>query len=116
MVAIPRIAPRMPRNSESRSENALFTLRAFFQNWGGSQVSESGKSPESLRKASKESFRTVRETFWRLSGVPWPEAPGDIFETFSPFWARSGLVPIITAQLHNGSRTTYVIQNNRGCP
>ena len=30
MGAIPRIAPRIPRNSESCSENGLFTPRAFF--------------------------------------------------------------------------------------
>ena len=50
---------------------------------------------------SKESFRTVPETFWRLSGLPGPEAPGDVFETFSAFRARraressvrGGLVP-----------------------
>ena len=31
----------MPRNSESCSETGLFTPRAFFfQNWGGSQVSD----------------------------------------------------------------------------
>ena len=34
MSAIPRIAPRIPRNSESCSENGLFTPRAFFSKLG----------------------------------------------------------------------------------
>ena len=38
--AIPRVAPRMPWNSESCSENCLFTQR-LFSKLGGSQVSES---------------------------------------------------------------------------
>ena len=62
---------------------------------------QSGKSPESLRKVSGECFWTVPGTFWRLFGVPGPEAPGDIFETFLGFRARraretsvrGGLVP-----------------------
>ena len=62
---------------------------------------KSRESPESLRKVLKESFRTVPETFWRLFGVPGPEAPGDIFETFLASRARraretsvrGGLVP-----------------------
>ena len=44
-----------------------------------------GDSPKSLRRVSKESFS---ETFLGLFGVPGPEAPGDIFETFSAFRAR----------------------------
>ena len=47
-----------------------------------------GNSPKSLQRVSKESFRTVPETFWRLFGVPGTEAPGDIFETYSAFRAR----------------------------
>ena len=31
---IPRVAPRMPQNSESCSENGLFTPRAFFSKLG----------------------------------------------------------------------------------
>ena len=50
---------------------------------------------------SGECFWTVPGTFWRLFGVPGPEAPGDIFETFLGFRARraretsvrGGLVP-----------------------
>ena len=37
---------------------------------------------------SGECFWTVPGTFWRLFGVPGPEAPGDIFETFLGFRAR----------------------------
>ena len=48
-------------------------------------------SPKSLQRVSKESFRTVPETFWRLFGVPGPEAPGDILETFSAFRARRAI-------------------------
>ena len=40
MSAIPRVAPRMPWNSESCSENGLFTQELFVQNWGGSKASE----------------------------------------------------------------------------
>ena len=47
-----------------------------------------GNSLGSLRKVSKESFRTVPETVWRLFGVPGARGLGDIFETFSAFRAR----------------------------
>ena len=49
---------------------------------------------------SKESFRTVPETFWRLFGVPqpdraWAERPGRDFGDFFGIWGpkgRGGLV------------------------
>ena len=65
-------------------------------------------SPGTLQKKhsplsgdSPETCRTVPETFLRLFGGPGPEAPRDIFETFSAFRARraretsvrGGLVP-----------------------
>ena len=37
---------------------------------------------ETLSRDSPETSQIVPETFWRLFGVPWPEAPGDIFEIF----------------------------------
>ena len=46
---------------------------------------ESGKS---LEKVSKRSRKDFFETFSRLSGGPRPEAPGDVFQTFSGFRAR----------------------------
>ena len=57
----------------------------------------SGESPESVWRV----FLECSGTFWRLFGAPGPEAPGDIFETFSAFRARraretsvrGGLVP-----------------------
>ena len=33
MSALPRVAPRMPRNSEGGSANGLSTQKAFFSNW-----------------------------------------------------------------------------------
>ena len=43
---------------------------------------QSGKSPESLRRVSKESFQTVPETFWRhfrdLFGISGPKGPRDL--------------------------------------
>ena len=71
--------PKSLRKSRKQSEKTLSTL--------------SGDSPETSQ--------TVSETFWRLLGVPGPEAPGDNFETFSAFRARraretsvrGGLVP-----------------------
>ena len=58
----------------------------------------SGESPESVGRV----FLECSGTFWRLFGVPGPEAPGDIFETLSAFRARraretsvrGGLVPL----------------------
>ena len=77
---------------------------------------QSGKSPESLRKVSGECFWTVPGTFWRLFGVPGPEAPGDIFETFLGFRARraretsvrGGLVPKILVG-------TLIVMRNPEC-
>ena len=43
---------------------------------------------ETLSGDSPETSRTVTETFLRLFGVPWPEPPQDIFETFSALPAR----------------------------
>ena len=70
---------KVSKKSRGQSKNTLQTL--------------SGDSPETSR--------TVPETFLRLFGVPGPEAPGDIFETFLGFRARraretsvrGGLVP-----------------------
>ena len=44
----------------------------------------SGESRESVWRV----FLEYSGTFWRLFGVPGPEAPGDIFETFSASRAR----------------------------
>ena len=76
---------RPPKKSPKHSKNTLQTL--------------SGDSPETSR--------TVAETFWRLFGVPGPEALGNIFETFSAFRARraqetsakGGLVPNLCTEL-----------------
>ena len=62
---------------------------------------QSEKTLSTLFGDSPETSQTVPETFWRLFGVPGPEAPGDIFETFLAFRARraretsvrGGLVP-----------------------
>ena len=51
-----------------------------------------GNSPKKTLSAlpgdSPETSQTVSETFWKLFGVPGPEAPRDIFATFSAFRAR----------------------------
>ena len=67
-----------------------------------------GNSPESLRRVSKESFRTVPETFCRLFGVPGPEAPGDIFETFSAFRARRARETSVRGGLVRKTTTTKI--------
>ena len=53
MSAIPRVAPRMPPNSESCSENGLFTPRAFFSKLGwfpGFDISGQRKSLLVIRR------------------------------------------------------------------
>ena len=63
----------------------------------------SGESPESVWRVLLD----CSGTFWRLFGAPGPEAPGDIFETFSAFRARraretsvrGGLVPKSTVSV-----------------
>ena len=51
---------------------------------------ESEKTLSTLSGDSPETSQTVAETSRRLFGVPGPEAPGEIFETFSAF--RAGRV------------------------
>ena len=65
MSAIPRVAPRIPRNSESCSENGLFARRAFFQNWGGSQVSDFERFWAIASECPKECFLSAFGPFLR---------------------------------------------------
>ena len=72
---------------------------------GNNTPKQSGKSPKSLLKVSKESFGTLHKTLWRLFGVPGPEAPGDISKTFSAFQARRARETSVKGGL---------VRNNRG--
>ena len=95
MSAIPRNAPRMPRNSESCSENGLFHSESvFFQNWGWERVGpyrignaaalKTGpKYTKNTKKKKKKDFRAFSVYFcpillvgpfsYSLGGQPFPK-------------------------------------------
>ena len=63
---------------------------------------KSRKSPKSLEKVSKMSVRDFFETFSRPLGTPGPEAPGDFFQTFWGFRARSAReTPVARRRVRN---------------
>ena len=76
-------------------------LRIYLMPKGAMQIHEEETNPPQ-KKVSKESFRAVPETFWRLFGVPGPEAPKNLLRLF--YWNNLARQKITSKNKNNLAR------------